>query len=130
MSNLSFLQSIDVEDTVREALSSYFTIYCRPLPKNFSVPSLLVTSVGGDVEDKVDTFDITLDARAKTDAEANELLRQAVGVLVEIGKTHTTPVRNVQLNTLGSWGNDPVRPDLSMYSARLRITAHQEIKTL
>ena len=118
---------IDIEDTVREALSPYIKTYCRPLPKDFTVPSILVTHVGGDDEDSIDDFAIVLDARAKTDAEANETLRNAVGILKKVAQLQTTELRHVTVNSSGSWGTDPVRPDLAMFSARLSVVAHTEI---
>lgn len=124
--DLEIIRSIDIEDVIRTALSVYFTIYCRPLPAKFTVPSLEISSVGGTDENTIDTFDVVLDARAQEDAEANELLRNAIGALKAIAKQQTTAIRHVTVNTSGSWGSDPVRPDLAMYSARLRITAHQE----
>ena len=123
---LEIIRSIDIEDVIRTALSGHFTIYCRPLPAKFTVPSLEISSVGGTDENEVDTFDIVLDARAQEDADANELLRNAIGALKAIAKQQTTAIRHVTVNASGSWGSDPVRPDLAMYSARLRITAHQE----
>lgn len=124
--DLEINRSIDIEDVIRTALSGHFTIYCRPLPAKFTVPSLEISSVGGTDENEVDTFDVVLDARAQEDAEANGLLRNAIGALKAIAKQQTTAIRHVTVNTSGSWGSDPVRPDLAMYSARLRITAHQE----
>lgn len=124
--DLEILRSIDIEDVIRTALSGYFIIFCRPLPSKFAVPSLEISSVGGTDENEVDTFDVVLDARAQEDADANELLRNAIGTLKTIAKKQTTAIRHVTVNTSGSWGSDPVRPDLAMYSARLRITAHQE----
>lgn len=124
--DLEIIRSIDIEDVIRTALSGHFTIFCRPLPAKFTVPSLEISSVGGTDENEVDTFDVVLDARAQEDAEANELLRNAIGALKAIAKKQTTAIRHVTVNTSGSWGSDPVRPDLAMYSARLRITAHQE----
>ena len=124
--DLEINRSIDIEDVIRTALSGHFTIFCRPLPANFTVPSLEISSVGGTDENEVDTFDVVLDARAQEDAEANELLRDAIGALKAIAKKQTTAIRHVTVNASGSWGSDPVRPDLAMYSARLRITAHQE----
>lgn len=118
---------IDIEDTVREALSPYITTYCRPLPKEFVVPSILVTHVGGDDEDSIDSFAIVLDARAETDAEANETLRNAVGILKKVAQLQTTELRHVTVNSSGSWGTDPVRPDLAMFSARLSVVTHTEI---
>ena len=127
---LEIIRSIDIEDVIRTALSGHFTIYCRPLPEKFTVPSLEISSVGGTDENEVDTFDVILDARAQEDAEANELLRNAIGALKAIAKQQTTAIRHVTVNASGSWGSDPVRPDLAMYSARLRITAHQESITI
>ena len=124
--DLEINRSIDIEDVIRAALSGHFTIYCRPLPTKFTVPSLEISSVGGTDENEVDTFDVVLDARAQEDADANELLRNAVGALKAIAKKQTSAIRHVTVNASGSWGSDPVRPDLAMYSARLRITAHQE----
>lgn len=124
--DLEIIRSIDIEDVIRTALSGHFTIFCRPLPAKFTVPSLEISSVGGTDENEVDTFDVVLDARAQEDAEANELLRNAIGALKAIAKQQTTAIRHVTVNASGSWGSDPVRPDLAMYSARLRITAHQE----
>ena len=124
--DLEINRSIDIEDVIRTALSGHFTIYCRPMPAKFTVPSLEISSVGGTDENEVDTFDVVLDARAQEDAEANELLRNAIGALKAIAKKQTTAIRHVTVNASGSWGSDPVRPDLAMYSARLRMTAHQE----
>ena len=128
--DLEIIRSIDIEDVIRTALSGHFTIYCRPLPAKFTVPSLEISSVGGTDENEVDTFDVVLDARAQEDAEANELLRDALGALKAIAKQQTTAIRHVTVNASGSWGSDPVRPDLAMYSARLRMTAHQESITI
>ena len=124
--DLEINRSIDIEDVIRTALSGHFTIFCRPLPAKFTVPSLEISSVGGTDENEVDTFDVVLDARAQEDADANELLRNAIGALKAIAKKQTTAIRHVTVNASGSWGSDPVRPDLAMYSARLRMTAHQE----
>ena len=128
--DLEIVRSIDIEDVIRTALSGHFTIFCRPLPAKFTVPSLEISSVGGTDENEVDTFDVVLDARAQEDADANELLRNAIGTLKAIAKQQTTAIRHVTVNASGSWGSDPVRPDLAMYSARLRITAHQESITI
>ena len=120
-------RSVDIEDEVRKALSDYLTAYCRPLPKNYTLPCILVTQVGGsDESGQIDTFDVVLDARAKTDADANETLRNAIGILREAAKDHLTAIRSVSVNTSGNWGSDPVRPDLSMFSARLSVVAHLE----
>ena len=119
-------RSIDVEDEVRQALSGYVTAYCRPLPKDFTVPSILVQQVGGTDTNTIDSFEVVLDARAETDAEANEALRNAIGILKAVAANQTTALRHVSVNSSGSWGNDPVRPDLAMCSARIRVIAHEE----
>ena len=119
-------RSIDVEDEVRQALSGHIKAYCRPLPKDFTVPSILVQQVGGTDANTIDSFEVVLDARAETDAEANEALRNAIGILKAVTANQTTALRHVSVNSSGSWGNDPVRPDLAMCSARIRVIAHEE----
>ena len=129
--SIDIRRSVDIENEVRIALKDYVTTYCRPLPASFSTPCILVTQVGGtDANGFIDTTDLVLDARAKTSAEANETLRNAVGILREIAKTHLTAIRHVEVNSSGSWGVDPVRPDLCMYSARLSVVAHLEETTI
>lgn len=118
---------IDIENEVREALSNYLTAYCRPLPEQYELPNILVTKVGGTDSQTIDTFEVVLDSRALTEAEAIDCLDTATGLLKQIAKEQTTALRYVVVNSSGSWGNDPVRPDLSMCSARLSIKAHQEI---
>lgn len=119
-------RSIDVEEAIRVSLGEYMQTYVKPLPKNFSVPSVEISAVGGSEVDKIDTFDVTLDSRAQHEAEAYESLRNAIGIVQEIAKSQTTALRWVEINSLGSWGKDPVRPDLAMCSARLRVIAHVE----
>lgn len=119
-------RSIDIENVVRIALSDFFTTYCRPLPAKFSLPCIEVQRVGGSDRNTIDTFNVVLDARAKDEAEADEILRNAIGALKKISDDQTTAIRSVTVNSSGSWGSDPVRPDLAMCSARLNIVAHQE----
>ena len=116
-------RSIDIEDAVRLALADYLTAYCRPLPKDYQLPCILVSKVGGSDRDKIDTFEVVLDARGRTEYEADLILRNAIGVLKA---AEDTPIRYVTVTSSGSWGSDPARPDLAMCSARLRITAHIE----
>lgn len=122
--------SIDIEDEVRKALSPFFQIYCRPLPENLKTPSITVTQVGGSDTHKIDTFEVTLDSRAKVEGEALELLRKAIGTLRKVAEEQTTAIRYVSVNSSGSWGNDPTRPDLAMCSARLQIVAHISTATI
>ena len=119
-------KSIDIEDEVRLALEDHLTVYCRPLPADYSLPHILVTWVGGSVNQTIDTFEVVLDARAKSEAEAVDYLQTAKGILKEVAKQQTTSIRLVNEKTSGSWGADPVRPDLAMCSARLSIVAHQK----
>lgn len=119
-------RSIDIEDEIRIALSEYVTAYCRPLPKNFHMPCILVQQVGGLDASKVDTLEVVIDSRAETEAEALETLRNAVGILKAVAARQTTKIRYVSVNSSGSWGADPARPDIAMCSARLSVTAHLE----
>lgn len=119
-------KSIDVEEEIRASLNDYIKAYVRPLPANFDVPSILITAVGGTDENTIDYFDVTLDSRAEEDATALENLQTAVGIVIAIAKSQTTKLRFAKVNSLGSWGKDPVRPDLAMCSARLRVLAHIE----
>ena len=123
---MNIKRQIDIEDEVRKALSPYLTAYCRPLPAKYSLPNILITQAGGVTTNTVDTFTVVIDARAETELEAGEMLRTAVGILKQVAKEQTTAIRHVIVNTSGSWGNDPVRPDLAMFSATLLITAHEE----
>ena len=129
-SSVQIRRSVDIEDEVRIALKSYMTAYCRPLPANFTTPSVLITLVGGSDANQIDTFDVTLDARATDEATANETLRNAIGLLRKAAGEQTTAIRHMEVNSSGSWGSDPVRPDLSMYSARIRVVAHLENATI
>lgn len=122
-------RSIDVEETIRSILSKYLTAYCRPLPADFSTPCILVTTSSGSSEStntgkgKVDTFTVVLDSRDELAETAMEYLRNALAVL----EARTgTEIAYVTTNTLYYWGSDPVRPDLSMCSAMLQVTAHRE----
>ena len=124
-------RSVDIEDEIRIALKDYITAYCRPLPANFTTPCILITQVGGtDENGQIDAFDVTLDSRAKSAAAANETLRNAIGVLRKAAGDQTTAVRHIEVNSSGNWGTDPVRPDLAMYSARIRVWAHLESATI
>lgn len=129
--SVTIRRSVDIEDEIRKALKNYMTAYCRPLPANYSLPCILITQIGGsDVEGQVDTFNVTLDARAKEAADANETLRNALGILRKVTKEQTTQLRHIVVNSSGNWGSDPVRPDLAMYSAQISVVVHQETITI
>lgn len=119
-------KSIDVEDEIRQALSDYLTVYCRPLPAEYDLPHILITQVGGTDQDTIDMFSVVLDSRATTEAAALDYLNTAVGILRQAAKEQTTDIRHIIVNSSGSWGVDPVRPDLAMCSARLEVVAHQK----
>lgn len=118
-------KSVDIEEEIRTALAPYLVSYCRPLPKDYALPNILITQVGGTTSETVDTFSVVLDSRAGTEATALDMLNTAIGILKQVAKEQTTAVRHVTVNTSGSWGNDPVRPDLAMCSARIEVVAHQ-----
>lgn len=118
-------KSIDIEEEIRTALDPYLTAYCRPLPAEYELPNILITKVGGTDSQTIDTFAVVLDSRAHTEAAALDYLNTAIGILKQVAKEQTAALRHVTINTSGSWGNDPVRPDLSMCSARIDVVAHQ-----
>ena len=118
-------KSIDIENEIRRALEPYQNIYCRPLPEEYALPNLLVTKVGGTTASKIDTFEVVLDSRARLAENAVDYLNTAIGLLEAIAKEQSTALRHIDVNSSGSWGVDPVRPDLCMCSARLSVTVHQ-----
>lgn len=127
---MQITRSMDIEDEVRKILEPHLTAYCRPLPADFEMPNILITSTGGSSEKtasgkgKVDTFIVTLDARAELEGEAMEYLRTAIGILETGERIHS------EVNSLFSWGTDPVRPELAMCSATMMMTAHRETITI
>lgn len=124
------LRPTDIEDEIRKALKDVFTTYVRPLPADFAIPSLLITATGGTTANTVDTFTVTIDARAETDAEADELIRNAIGVLEHQTSQQVGALRFVELNALANWRTDPVRPELKMRTATARVVAHREEYTI
>lgn len=127
-------RSKDIEDVVRGILSDYMTAYCVPLPADLVVPSVSVKHTGGSTiqtitgKGVVDVFTVVLDARAESEAEASEYIRNAVAILETVGCGDE--ISHTALNSLYSWGVDPVRPDLAMCSVTLMITAHRDTVTL
>ena len=122
---MNILKPVDIEEEIRLALKDYLTAYVRPLPKNYALPNLLITATGGTTSNQVDTFTVSLDARAETDAEAYDLLTTALGVLEEQARTQSGALRNAIINSLARWGTDPVRPDLKLCTATVLVTAHR-----
>ena len=113
-------RSIDIEDEVRQVLAAYYTAYCDPLPKSYTVPFIRVTSAGGSERNQIDTFMVVIEGYADTDAEACEITRNAVGIVKDHKYWHTRE------NTKATRFQDPLRPDLCRYRTTLLITAHQE----
>lgn len=127
---MNILTPIDIENEIRLALKDYFTVYNRPLPADFTTPSLLITVTGGSTENTIDSFTVVIDARAKTDAAAVTLINSAIGVLDVRCAEQFGALRNVSVNSLARWGSDPVRPDLKLCTATVLVTAHRESLTL
>lgn len=123
---MNILRPCDIENEIRLALADLFTVYVRPLPANFPTPSLLITATGGRTSNTIDTFTVTIDARAENDAEAYELLSNALGALEVKAQEQAGALRNVVINSLARWGADPVRPDLKLCTATVLVTAHRE----
>ena len=123
---MNILRPIDIEDEIRQALSPYITTYVRPLPEDFTLPCILVTQTGGSTADTIDKFTVSLDARAETDEEAVSLIRTAQGLLEAQACSQFGSLRNVIVNSLASWGNDPVRPDIKLCSMTCLVVAHRE----
>ena len=123
---MNILRPVDIEEEIRKALNGYFATYVRPLPAKYTLPNLLIAATGGSTSNTVDTFTVTLQARATEDAEALETLRTALGVLEYQAGAQVGALRNVVINSLASWGNDPARPDLKLCSATVLVTAHRE----
>ena len=123
---MKILRPVDIEEQIRLAMKDYLTVYVRPLPANFTTPSILVTATGGSSENTIDTFTVVLDARAKTDEEAFTLIRTAQGLLEAQAANQFGALRNVSVNSLARWGNDPARPDLKLCTLTVLVTAHRE----
>ena len=122
----------DIENELRVALAAHISeaVYCKPLPKNPNLPCIEITATGGSESSTIDTWTVILDSRAKDEADAFELLRRCVGLVRAIAKKGNTPIRFVEVNTLGSWAADSSRPDLAMCSATLRVIAHETKTTI
>ena len=118
-------KSLDIEEQIRVALLPYVSTYVRPLPKEFVTPSILVELMGGTSANLVDTFTVRLSSRATLEAEALDLLRTALGVLEYQTKNQVGELRFSTEQNLMNWGNDPVRPDLSLCSATVNVVAHK-----
>lgn len=119
-------RDIDIEEEVRAALAEKFTAFASELPAKYKLPNIVVKRIGGTPDMKIGTYNVTLDARAKDSATADETMRTALAYLEAIAWRQTTKIRHIEINSSGSWGNDPLRPDLAMCTAMLLVTAHRE----
>lgn len=127
---MNILRPVDIEDECRKALTDHLTAYVRPLPKTYNLPNVLISCTGGESGNTIDRFTVVLDARAETAAEALELRNTAIGLLEKQAQNQVGALRNVEINSLGSWGSDPVRPDLKLATATVIVTAHRENFTI
>ena len=123
---MNILKPCDIENELRLALTGYFNVYCRPLPASYSLPNVLITATGGTTGNTIDTFAVTIDVRSETDAEAFETMSNVLGVLEAQAQAQTGALRNIVINNLARWGNDPARPDLKLCTASILVTAHRE----
>lgn len=124
-------KSQDIEYLVQQTLDPYITTYCE-LPKSYGLPNIVVRRVGGtELVDwagtgHLDNFSIQLYCRAEDEGTAQDTLSRAVGILKA-----SDNFRNVVNNTdLGSWGSDPVRPDLALFSVMLIISVSLDKETI
>lgn len=127
---MKILKPVDIEDEIRLALTDYLTTYVRPLPASYSLPNVLITASGGQTSDTIDTFTVTIDARAETDAEAYDTLSTALGALEVQAQNQVGALRHVTVNSLARWGADPVRPDLKLCTATVLVTVHREAREI
>lgn len=127
---MNILKPVDIEEEIRTALKDYVTVYARPLPEKYTLPNVLITAAGGSSSDTIDTFTVSIDARAETDAEAFDLLSTTLGLLENQAAKQVGALRKVIINSLARWGNDPVRPDLKLCSATVLVTAHRQSFTI
>lgn len=127
---MNILKQVDIENEVRLALTDYFEAYCRPLPENYGLPCVLIEQTGGSSGNTIDTFQVKLSVRAETEADANECMREVLGVLEVRCEEQFGALRHMSLNSLASWGNDPVRPDLKLCTALVLVTTHREPFTI
>ena len=123
---MNILKPIDIEEEIRLALKDYCTVYVRPLPASYTLPNVLITSTGGRSGNTIDTFTVTMDSRAETDAEAYDAISTAIGVLEAQAQAQTGALRHVAINGLARWGSDPARPDLKLCTATVLVTVHRE----
>lgn len=119
-------KSVDIENEIRLALTDYFEVYCRPLPDKYGLPNVLVEQTGGTTTNTIDTFQIKISVRAETDADAIDTMHDVLGVLEYQAERQFGALRHISVNSLASWGSDPVRPDLKLCTMTAIVIAHRE----
>ncbi len=119
-------RQIDIENEVRLALKDYFETYCRPIPETYGLPFVLVEQTGGNTSNTIDSFQIKLSVRAKTDEDAMDTMRNVLGVLEYQVEHQFGSLRHISVNSLASWGTDPERPDLKLCTLTAIVIAHRE----
>lgn len=119
-------RQIDIEDEIRLALTDYFEVYCHTLPKDYGLPNVVVDQTGGTSSNTIDTFQIKISVRAKNDADAIDTMRDVLGVLEYQTEHQFGALRHIAVNSMASWGSDPVRPDLKLCTMTAIVIAHRE----
>lgn len=123
---MNISKTVDIENEIRLALADYFEVYCRPLPEKYGLPNVVVEQTGGTTSNTIDSFQIKLSVRAETDAEAMDTMSNVLGVLESQTEQQFGALRHISINSLASWGNDPVRPDLKLCTLTAIVIAHRE----
>lgn len=119
-------RQIDIEDEIRLALKDYFEVYCHTLPKDYGLPNVVVDQTGGNSSNTIDSFQIKISVRAKNDADAMDTMRNVLGVLERQTEQQFGALRHIAVNSMASWGSDPVRPDLRLCTMTAIVIAHRE----
>ena len=123
-------KAVDIENEIRLALDDYFEAYCRPLPETYGLPNVLVEQTGGTTSNTIDSFQIKLSIRAKTDEEALDTMHDVIGVLEYQAEHQFGALRHFSVNSMASWGSDPVRPDLKLCTVTAIVIAHRGKKEI
>lgn len=119
-------KTVDIENEIRLALTDYFETYCRPLPEKYGLPNVVIEQTGGTTSNTIDQFQIKISVRAETDAEAMDTMSEVLGVLEFQADHQFGALRHISINSLASWGSDPVRPDLKLCTLTAIVIAHRE----
>lgn len=119
-------RKIDAEDELRQIMTGHVKTYSRPLPASYQLPHAEVSVVGGTEGEKIDTFDLLINIRAETEAEASETMRNYLAIAKKEIESQKTAFATFAVNSQWSWGRDASRPDLALCQARVIVKAHPE----